>query len=201
MGFKSKVASVEAAATPTFSKAEKIAAAFSPLIAIIVGYVATLVARFFPGMNINKSELGFVFLLGFAAVIFLVWRLYEAKHKQILHAIGVGLGVPLQFAEHILGEVGGPVAEKAVVDYVENALKDHTAEIDTLLADFTKQLPGLVGPVAAKVIQNLLADVNLGDLLSGKVNLGDVLKNAEAAPATPAAAPLTVAPLTASTSA
>jgi hypothetical protein len=188
MDVKSEVATVEAAVKPTFTQVEKFVAAFSPLIAVLVGYVATLVAKDFPGVSINQDELIWVFIVAFAGVVLLVIRWLEAKHRAILSDIQTAALAPVHFAEGILGDVTSPLTEAAVVSLIKKELESHSSEIDAIITDLEKQLPTQV----VQVLQNLLKDVNLGDLLSGKVNLGDLLAaKITPAPVAPVAAPVT----------
>lgn len=116
---------------PTFSDVEKRVMVFSPLFAIAAGYVATLVARYFPGITIPRDQLIWAFIGGVSAVVVVVLKFLHSKDKRMQTVLGR--------LDNELGSLASVVGERVDPEQVFKSLfAEHKAE---LLAMIEKAVP------------------------------------------------------------
>lgn len=148
---------------PTLSQVEKVVVGLSPLFAIVVGWLSELVARYFPGVTLPKSQLIWAFVVGVSAVVLVVLKWLHSRDARI----GAEMG---RASAAVLGEVstvtGGAVTEADV----RKLLDAHRQEMESLVTDVEMKVAEKLPPAAQQALANLLTNANLGDLLSGKVS-------------------------------
>lgn len=132
---------------PTFSQVEKIVMLASPILAAFAGWVATIIARYFPGMHIDQSQLIYVFALGVAAVIFVVLKFLHSKDKRVGSFLGTANAAVVGELKQLETSIpGSGLVEADVVKLLE----DHKAQWE---ADVLSHLPAAV----QESLRNLLA--------------------------------------------
>lgn len=121
---------------------------FSPAFAIAAGYLSTLVARYFPGINIPKSQLVIVFVAGVAAVVVVVLKFLHSKDKRL----GAQLGKLAAEANSEIDKLpDGALAESDV----ERLIESHLPQLEAALES---KMPN----VAAEVFRNLFQQLGTG---------------------------------------
>lgn len=164
---------------PMFSQIEKALLLLSPIFAPIVGWFTAWVGTHFPGVDVSKSKATDLFIAGVALVVLLVLKYVHSKDSRL--GVSSGLAAAGHFVQ---GEVAqlpdGLVYEKDL----ENLLQSHKDQISKQLALYEQDVEGKLPKNVAEALANVLQRVNLGDLLSGKVDTSALVAHVQAPPGT-----------------
>lgn len=157
----------EIEAEPLFSDVEKALLLFAPLYTPVIGWLVAWVGTHFPGVHVSPSKATDLFLAGVGIVVVLLLKFLHSKDQRLLHTTpSAALGA----AEHFVqGEVGKLPDGLVYEDELKNLLAEHRDVIAKQLAGFEQDVEGKLPPNVAQALANLLQNVNLGDLLGGKI--------------------------------
>ena len=149
-----EVETAVAPAIPSLTQVEKVVMCLSPILVGLAGWVATLIARYFPGSHINRDQVLYVFIAGISGGVILVWKFLDGHHK--LAQIAAQLyNSPLKYLESGAADVLGPNTEKEIQGLVTELVDGHVVQIRQEIADLKDKLPSSVQETLANLLKNL----------------------------------------------
>lgn len=133
---------------PTLTQDEKIMTALTPIFAVLAGYVATVVARYFPGIQIPKSQLIVAFVVGAGAVLFLTLKVLHSNDKRIV--ADAGRLLPL-----VSSEISSLPEGASVLALLDEHKAAWEATLESHKAAWEAEVLGKMPPVVAQSLRNL----------------------------------------------
>lgn len=161
---------------PLFSDVEKVLLLFAPIYTPVIGWLVAWVGTHFPGVSVSESKATDLFLAGVGIVVVLLLKFLHSKDQRLGQQLG---GLAASAGHLVQGEVGKLPDGLVYEEDLEKLLQSHKDEITKQLAVYEQDVERKLPPNVAQALANVLAHVNLGDLLSGKVDAAKLVAHAQ----------------------